>query len=65
MAKNLAKNLAIRLELTKAGMTQTRLAELMGLTKQELSIALNTAEWSPEECHNTLELIRKNAEGSN
>lgn len=61
----MAKNMAIRLELTKAGMTQTRLAELMGLSKQELSIALNAAEWSQAERNNTVKLIRENAEGSN
>lgn len=55
------KNMAIRLELTKANMSQTRLAELMGISKQELSIALNTAEWSVNERRDTIQLIRDNA----
>lgn len=55
------KNMAIRLELTKANMSQTRLAELMGISKQELSIALNTAEWSINERRDTIQLIRDNA----
>lgn len=55
------KNMAIRLELTKANMSQTRLAELMGISKQELSIALNTAEWSVNERRDTIQLIRENA----
>lgn len=55
------KNMAIRLELTKANMSQTRLAELMGISKQELSIALNTAEWSMNERRDTIQLIRDNA----
>lgn len=55
------KNMAIRLELTKANMSQTRLAELMGISKQELSIALNTAEWSINERRDTIQLIRENA----
>lgn len=55
------KNMAIRLELTKANMSQTRLAELMGISKQELSIALNTTEWSINERRDTIQLIRENA----
>jgi predicted XRE-type DNA-binding protein len=55
------KNMAIRLELTKANMSQTRLAELMGISKQELSIALNTAEWSINERRDAIQLIRDNA----
>ena len=55
------KNMAIRLELTKANMSQTRLAELMGISKQELSIALNTAEWSINERRDVIQLIRDNA----
>ena len=55
------KNMAIRLELTKANMSQTRLAELMGTSKQELSIALNTAEWSINERRDAIQLIRDNA----
>ena len=55
------KNMAIRLELTKANMSQTRLAELMGISKQELSIALNTAEWSINERRDAIQLIRENA----
>lgn len=55
------KNMAIRLELTKANMSQTRLAELMGISKQELSIALNTAEWSVNERRDAIQLIRDNA----
>lgn len=55
------KNMPIRVELTKAGMSQTRLAELMGITKQELSIALNTVEWSVNARRETIQLIRNNA----
>ena len=55
------KNMAIRVELVKANMSQTRLAELMGITKQELSIALNTAEWSINDRRETIQLIRDNA----
>ena len=55
------KNMAIRLELTKSNMSQTRLAELMGISKQELSIALNTAEWSINERRDAIQLIRDNA----
>lgn len=61
MALMALKNMAIRLELTKANMSQTRLAELMGISKQELSIALNTAEWSVNERRDTIQLIRDNA----
>lgn len=55
------KNAAIRSELAKVGMTMTRLAELKGLTKQEMSISLNTAEWSVKERNETINLIRENA----
>jgi len=55
------KNMAIRVELVKANMSQTRLAELMGITKQELSIALNTAEWSINDRREAIQLIRDNA----
>ena len=55
------KNMAVRVELTKAGMSQTRLAELMGITKQELSIALNTVEWSVNARRDIIQLIRDNA----
>lgn len=55
------KNMAIRVELVKANMSQTRLAELMGITKQELSIALNTAEWSINDRKEAIQLIRDNA----
>ena len=55
------KNMQIRIELTKAGMSQTRLAELMGLSKQELSIALNVAEWSAGEKREAIQIIRDNA----
>jgi lambda repressor-like predicted transcriptional regulator len=54
------KNAAIRAELAKVGMTMTRLAELKGLSKQELSIAINTAEWSVKERNDTIQLIRDN-----
>jgi len=54
------KNMAIRVELVKANMSQTRLAELMGITKQELSIALNTAEWSINDRREAIQLIRDN-----
>lgn len=55
------KNMAIRVELVKANMSQTKLAELMGITKQELSIALNTAEWSINDRREAIQLIRDNA----
>lgn len=55
------KNSLIRAELAKAGKSATWLAELMGITKQELSIALNTAEWSAIERRNAIQLIRENA----
>ena len=55
------KNMAIRVELVKANMSQTKLAELMGITKQELSIALNTAEWSINDRKEAIQLIRDNA----
>lgn len=55
------KNMAIRVELVKANMSQTKLAELMGITKQELSIALNTAEWSINDRREVIQLIRDNA----
>lgn len=55
------KNMQIRVELTKAGMSQTRLAELMGLSKQELSIALNVAEWSAGAKREAIQIIRDNA----
>lgn len=55
------KNMPIRVELTKAGMSQTKLAELKGITKQELSIALNTVEWSAKDRRETIQLIRDNA----
>lgn len=55
------KNMPIRVELTRAGMSQTRLAELMGLTKQELSIALNTVEWSVNARREIIQLIRDNS----
>ena len=51
----------IRLELTKAGMNQTQLAELMGVSKQELSIALNMVEWNVKERNEIIQLIRSNA----
>lgn len=57
----LVKNAAIRAELAKVGMTMTRLAELKGLSKQELSISLNTAEWSVKERNDAIQLIRENA----
>lgn len=56
------KNAAIKAELAKVGMTMTRLAELKGLSKQELSIAINTAEWSVKERNEAIQLIRDNAE---
>ena len=55
------KNMAIRVELVKANMSQTRLAELMRISKQELSIALNTAEWSINDRREAIQLIRDNA----
>lgn len=55
------KNMQIRLELTKAGMNQTQLAELMGVSKQELSIALNMVEWNVKERNEIIQLIRSNA----
>ena len=55
------KNMQIRIELTKAGMSQTKLAELMGLSKQELSIALNVAEWSASAKKEAIQIIRDNA----
>ncbi len=55
------KNAAIRAELAKVGMTMTTLAELKGITKQEMSISLNTAEWSVKERNETIQLIRDNA----
>lgn len=57
------KNMQIRLELTKAGMSQAKLAELKGISKQEMSIMLNGVEWSPQERRDTIQLIRDNAEG--
>ncbi len=57
----LVKNAAIRAELAKVGMSMTRLAELKGISKQEMSIAINTAEWSVKERNETIQLIRDNA----
>ena len=39
----------------------TRLAELKGISKQELSIMLNNVEWSAKERNETVQLIRDNA----
>lgn len=55
------KNMPIRVELTKAGMSQTRFAELMGMTKQEMSILLNSVEWAPSARRDAIQLIRDNA----
>ena len=57
----LVKNAAIRAELAKVGMSMTKLAELKGISKQEMSIAINTAEWSVKERNETIQLIRDNA----
>ncbi len=55
------KNAAVRSELAKYGMSMTRLAELKGITKQEMSATLNLVEWHPVERRETLQLIRDNA----
>ena len=55
------KNGQIRAELAKAGMSATRLAELMGCSKQEMSIALNLVEWSAGERRDAIQLIRENS----
>ena len=57
----LVKNAAIRAELAKVGMSMTRLAELKGISKQEMSIAINTAEGAVKERNETIQLIRDNA----
>lgn len=59
------KNAAIRSELAKVGMSMTRLAELKGVTKQEMSIMLNNVEWSQKDRNDTIQLIRRNAERTN
>jgi uncharacterized membrane protein YjjP (DUF1212 family) len=55
------KNAAVRAELAKFGMTMTTLAELKGISKQEMSIMLNNVEWSAKERNETMQLIRDNA----
>jgi hypothetical protein len=54
-------NAKVRAELAKYGMTYTALAELMGLTKQELSIAINSVEWSAKQQGEAIRLIRESA----
>jgi len=56
------KNATVRSELARYGMTMTRLAELMGISKQELSIMLNNVEWSAKERNEAVQLIREYAE---
>lgn len=58
----IVKNPQIRAELARVGMSATRFAELMGVSKQEMSIMLNSVEWSPTERRNAIQLIRDNAE---
>lgn len=55
------KNAAVRSELARCGMSMTRLAELKGISKQELSVMLNNVEWSVKERNETVQLIRNNA----
>jgi len=55
------KNAAVKSELARCGMSMTRLAELKGISKQELSIMLNNVEWSAKERNETVQLIRDNA----
>ena len=55
------KNAAVKSELARCGMSMTKLAELKGISKQELSIMLNNVEWSAKERNETVQLIRDNA----
>lgn len=55
------KNAAVRSELARCGMSMTRLAELKGISKQELLVMLNNVEWSVKERNETVQLIRNNA----
>lgn len=55
------KNATVRSELARCGMSMTRLAELKGISKQELSVMLNNVEWSVKERNETVQLIRENA----
>lgn len=57
------KNLQIRVELAKAGMSQADLAELMGVSKQTLSTSLGTFEMSQAERAALIKLIREHAKG--
>jgi predicted transcriptional regulator len=56
------KNMDIRVELTKAGMSQDRLAELMGVSRPAMNMSLNVVEWSQAEKNRVKKLIRDNAE---
>ena len=55
-------NSRVKAELAKYGMSQTILAELMDMTKQELSIAINSVEWSARQQNEVIRLIREHAE---
>lgn len=55
------KNMRVRVELTRAGLLQSDLVDIEGLTKQEVSILLNKKEWSKDEQNETIRRIREYA----
>ena len=54
------KNSKVKGAMAEYGMTQERLAELLGLTRAELNISLNKVEWSVTERNKAIRLIKEN-----
>ena len=55
------KNGKVRAALAEYGMSQERLAELLGMTRPELNISLNKVEWSATQRNAAIKLIKENA----
>jgi len=57
--RSMLKNERVRVEMTRLGITQTRLGEILGKDTPTISKLLNEVEWSRREQDNVIKMIRE------
>ena len=56
--KSMLKNERVRVEMTRLGITQTKLAEILGKDESTISRIINEVEWSRREQDNVIKKMR-------
>lgn len=57
--RSMLKNERVRVEMTRLGITQTRLGEILGKDTPTISKLLNEVEWSRREQDDVIKKIRE------